>query len=250
MASAYVINMQNAKGVKMFEGHSDVSQLEKTLMSRLPAKEIRKWIQKYSTPYRELMSYYKCAMMEIETKFKVLNEQFSIQYDRNPIDTIETRVKSPESIIGKLKRRNLPVTIKSMEENLFDIAGVRVICSFLEDIYMISECLLSQNDVTLVQRKDYIKSPKESGYRSLHLIVSVPIFLKNEKKEMKVEVQLRTIAMDFWASLEHKLRYKKTIPPQVVSELSEELAECARQNSELDQRMQTVREKIHSFEQR
>ena len=198
----------------------------------------------------QMMAYYKCAMMEIETKFKVLNEQFSIQYDRNPIDTIETRVKSPESIIGKLKRRNLPVTIKSMEENLFDIAGVRVICSFLEDIYMISECLLSQNDVTLVQRKDYIKSPKESGYRSLHLIVSVPIFLKNEKKEMKVEVQLRTIAMDFWASLEHKLRYKKTIPPQVVSELSEELAECARQNSELDQRMQSVREKIHSFEQR
>ena len=173
-----------------------------------------------------------------------------MQYDRSPSDTIETRVKSPESIIGKLKRRNLPVTIKSMEENLFDIAGVRVICSFLEDIYMISECLLSQNDVTLVQRKDYIKSPKESGYRSLHLIVSVPIFLKNEKKEMKVEVQLRTIAMDFWASLEHKLRYKKTIPPQVVSELSEELAECARQNYELDQRMQTVREKIHSFEQR
>lgn len=207
-------------------------------------------LKKEALPFREMMAYYKCAMMEIETKFKVLNEQFSIQYDRNPIDTIETRVKSPESIIGKLKRKNLPVTIKSMEENLFDIAGVRVICSFLEDIYMISECLLSQNDVTLVQRKDYIKSPKESGYRSLHLIVSVPIFLKNEKKEMKVEVQLRTIAMDFWASLEHKLRYKKTIPPQVVSELSEELAECARQNSELDQRMQTVREKIHSFEQR
>ena len=160
-------------------------------------------------PLKRLMAYYRCAIMEVETKFNVLNEEFSLEYDRNPIETIKTRLKSTESIIKKLVRRNFPLTVDSIEANLNDIAGVRVVCSFLEDIYLLADCLLQQDDVKLIQVKDYIKNPKPNGYRSLHLIIEIPIFLKDEKKDMRVEVQLRTIAMDFWASLDHKLSYKK-----------------------------------------
>ncbi|MBS5949456.1 MAG: GTP pyrophosphokinase family protein, partial [Clostridium sp.] len=165
-------------------------------------------------PMNELMAYYRCAIMEVETKFNVLNEEFSLQYDRNPIEGIKTRLKSTEGIVRKLNRKDLPFSLRSIEENIKDVAGVRVICSFPEDIYMLADCLLNQDDIKLIEKKDYIKNPKKSGYRSLHLIIEVPIFLKNEKKRMKVEVQLRTIAMDFWASLEHKLRYKKNINPE------------------------------------
>ena len=165
-------------------------------------------------PLKRLMAYYRCAIMEVETKFNVLNEEFSLEYDRNPIETIKTRLKSTESIIKKLVRRNFPLTVDSIEANLNDIAGVRVVCSFLEDIYLLADCLLQQDDVKLIQVKDYIKNPKPNGYRSLHLIIEIPIFLKDEKKDMRVEVQLRTIAMDFWASLDHKLSYKKDIPEE------------------------------------
>ena len=200
--------------------------------------------QQNMMPINQLMSYYRCAIMEVETKFKVLNEQFSLQYDRNPIETIKTRLKSPEGIVKKLTRKNYPITLESIEKNINDIAGVRVICSFPEDIYLLADCLLQQDDVTLIEIKDSIKKPKESGYRSLHLIIEVPIFLQNEKKNMKVEVQLRTIAMDFWASLEHKLRYKKNIPQQEADVLAEELVECAKISAELDSRMEQIRNRI------
>ena len=200
--------------------------------------------QQNMMPINQLMSYYRCAIMEVETKFKVLNEQFSLQYDRNPIETIKTRLKSPEGIVKKLTRKNYPITLESIEKNINDIAGVRVICSFPEDIYLLADCLLQQDDVTLIEIKDYIKKQKESGYRSLHLIIEVPIFLQNEKKNMKVEVQLRTIAMDFWASLEHKLRYKKNIPQQEADVLAEELVECAKISAELDSRMEQIRNRI------
>ena len=200
--------------------------------------------QQNMMPINQLMSYYRCAIMEVETKFKVLNEQFSLQYDRNPIETIKTRLKSPEGIVKKLTRKNYPITLESIEKNINDIAGVRVICSFPEDIYLLADCLLQQDDVTLIEIKDYIKKPKESGYRSLHLIIEVHIFLQNEKKNMKVEVQLRTIAMDFWASLEHKLRYKKNIPQQEADVLAEELVECAKISAELDSRMEQIRNRI------
>ena len=190
-------------------------------------------------PFVELMSYYKCAMMEVETKFKVLNEEFSLQYDRNPIETIKTRLKSPQSIFNKLKSKGLPMTAESIEENLADIAGVRVICSFPSDIYLLSSCLLKQDDIVLIKKKDYILNPKPNGYRSLHLIVQIPIFLKEKKKLMKVEIQFRTIAMDFWASLEHKLKYKKDV--KNPEKLSAELRECADTIAELDSRMQEIR---------
>lgn len=195
-------------------------------------------------PMNELMAYYRCAIMEVETKFKVLNEEFSLQYDRNPIEGIKTRLKSKEGIVRKLNRKDLPFSLKSIEENIKDVAGVRVICSFPEDIYMLADCLLNQDDIKLIEKKDYIKNPKKSGYRSLHLIIEVPIFLKNEKKRMKVEVQLRTIAMDFWASLEHKLRYKKNINPEEAEIIGKELLECSEISASLDKRMEEIRNRI------
>ena len=167
--------------------------------------------------YMKLMSYYKCAIMEIETKFRVLDEQFSLRYDDNPIETIKSRLKSPESIMKKVQKKGLKMTTDDIEKNITDIAGIRVICSFKEDIYKLAKCLLQQDDITLIEKKDYIKNPKESGYRSLHLIVEVPIFLEDEKRAMKVEVQFRTIAMDFWASLEHKMRYKKDVDEDLLT---------------------------------
>ena len=190
---------------------------------------------------QELMSRYRCAIMEVETKFKVLNEQFSLQHDRNPIESIKTRLKSPDSILEKLHRKNLPLTLASVENNLFDIAGIRVICSFVDDIYMLADCLTSQDDITLLAKKDYIRNPKENGYRSLHLIVEVPIFLQDEKRNMKVEVQLRTIAMEFWANLEHRLRYKKDLPENVLAATESSLWECAEISSMLDEKMQGIR---------
>lgn len=197
--------------------------------------------------FQTLIAYYRCAIMEVETKFRVLNEQFSLEYDRNPIEGIKSRIKSMESLADKIEKRNIPLDVDAIEANITDIAGIRIICSFPEDIYMLADCLLSQDDITLIERKDYIKNPKPGGYRSLHLIVSVPIFLKNEKRNMKVEVQLRTIAMDFWASLEHKVRYKKDIPDEMAQELAEELRNCADVSAELDQRMQTIRNKINKY---
>lgn len=193
---------------------------------------------------KRLMSYYRCAIMEIETKFRVLDEQFSLRHERNPIDTIKSRLKSPESILEKLNRRGYPKTLSSVESNLTDIAGVRVICSFKDDIYMLADCLLKQGDVKLIAAKDYIKNPKPNGYRSLHLIVETPIYLQDGKRQMKAEVQLRTIAMEFWANLEHKLRYKKNLPPELAAATAKRLYDCAERSALLDDEMQRVRAAI------
>ncbi|MEA5142476.1 MAG: GTP pyrophosphokinase family protein [Oscillibacter sp.] len=214
------------------------------LLGRLTQREVLEWLDQRTSPYRELMTYYRCAMMEVETKFNVLNEELSLQYDRNPIESVRSRLKEPESILEKLQRKNLPLTIEAIENNIFDVAGVRVICSFPEDIYMLTDCLLRQDDIVLVEKKDYIKNPKPSGYRSLHLIVEVPIFLHDQKRMMKVEVQLRTIAMDFWASLEHKIRYKKDLPE--MEAISEELRRCSEMSAQLDARMEAVRRWIEN----
>ena len=202
------------------------------------------FVEESTLPYRQMMTYYNCALMEVETKFKVLNEQFSLFYDRNPIESIHTRIKSQSSILKKLQKKNLALTIPNIEKNLFDIAGVRVVCSFTEDIYSLANSFLNQDDVRLIEKKDYIKNPKPGGYRSLHLIISVPIFLQDEKRMVTVEVQLRTIAMDFWASLEHKIRYKKNIPEDKALYLQNEMLECAEISADLDRRMQNVRDVI------
>lgn len=202
--------------------------------------------QKFITSSKDLMSCYRCAIMEIETKFRVLDERFSLDHDRNPIDNIQSRLKAPESIRDKLLRKNLPFTLEAIEENLFDIAGVRIICSFVDDIYMLADCLLQQDDITLIKRKDYIQNPKENGYRSLHLIVEVPIFLQDRKKLMKVEVQFRTIAMEFWASLEHQLRYKKNLSPDIIEKTTERLSRCADLSAHLDMQMQEIKDMIEN----
>ena len=192
--------------------------------------------------YRCLMMQYECAMLEVKTKLDVLNTELSVQNSRNPIESIKCRIKEPDSIMNKMKRLEVPFTVKNIEENLNDIAGLRVICSFPDDIYTLVDYLVKQDDIRLIQKKDYIKNPKPNGYRSLHLILEVPIFLTKEKKMMRVEVQFRTIAMDFWASLEHKLKYKKDIENAEV--ISQDLYFCAELISQLDGRMQQIRRRL------
>lgn len=218
-----------------------IKNIEGNVISRIYSNnEIKERLQTYTAPYRELMSYYRCAMMEVSTKFNVLDEELSLQYDRNPIEAIKTRLKSPESIMDKLSRCGLPFSAESIEQNLNDIAGVRVICAYISDIYMLRDALLRQDDIVLVQEKDYIKNPKPNGYRSLHLIVETPIFLHDQKKQMRVEVQFRTMAMDWWASVEHKLRYKKPAAPE---EVNSELKECAEISADLDKRLEKLRQR-------
>jgi putative GTP pyrophosphokinase len=192
--------------------------------------------------FMKLMAYYRCAMMEIETKLNVLNQEFSLRYDRNPISSIKSRLKSPASIREKLTRRGIDVTVENIEACLNDVAGVRVICAFPSDIYKLAEMFLRQDDITLLEEKDYFKTPKENGYRSLHLVVGTPIFLHDSKRSMKVEVQFRTISMDWWASLEHKIRYKKDLAPE--EEIDRELLELAETSAELDQRMERIMNKV------
>lgn len=200
------------------------------------------WMKEYAQPYREMMTFYNCAIMEIETKFKVLDRDLSLHFDRNPIESIESRLKSPESLMKKMIRKKYPLTLSSIVDNVHDIGGVRVVCSFTSDIYMLADMLLKQDDITLIKTKDYIKHPKENGYRSLHLIISVPIFLHNEKREMKVEVQLRTLAMDLWASSEHRIRYKKDY---IASEEENALLlECSKMCTSLDERFESAYRKM------
>ena len=203
------------------------------------ASEVRHTMESFS----KLMAYYKCAMMEIETKFNVLNEEFSLRYDRTPISSIKTRLKRLDSIIEKLRRAGTPISLTSMEENLNDIAGVRITCSFVDDVYMLADALTSQDDITLIKTKDYIKNPKPNGYRSLHLIISVPIFLLHEKKQMKVDIQFRTIAMDSWAALEQQLKYKKDT--EFTDEMAKDLYLCSQLSAELDSRMNNLRQKVN-----
>lgn len=220
-------------------------QLAQILSDDESMKKAKESIHTTLQKLKSLMASYQCALMEVETKFKVLNERFSLDYERNPIDMIKTRIKSPESIREKLIKKGLPVEASSLEK-LDDIAGIRVICSFVDDIYMLADCLLKQDDIKLISKKDYIKSPKDNGYRSLHLIVEVPVFLESGKHFMRVEVQLRTIAMEFWANLEHRLRYKKNLSDEINLLTHQELLVCAEQSAKLDERMQKIRDLIES----
>ncbi len=196
--------------------------------------------------YREMRMRYSCAIKEVRTKFDVLNSEFSVRYRRNPITSISSRLKSSTSIMEKLARKGLDFTIANVEENLFDVAGIRVVCSYVDDIYMLAEALAMQDDITVLRKKDYIKNPKPNGYRSYHMIVSVPVFFSDQTKDMAVEVQIRTIAMDFWASLEHQLKYKQEIPNQ--HEIVEQLSQCAEKISWVDQQMLYVRRQIELSE--
>lgn len=195
--------------------------------------------------FQEAMMMYTCAIREIKTKLEVLNDELSVRNSRNPIEMVKSRVKKPLSIVEKLKRRGLPVTLESMMDNLDDVAGIRVICSFLDDIYAVSDMLTRQDDVHIIAIKDYIRHPKDNGYRSYHMIVEIPVFFSDRKKWMRVEVQIRTIAMDFWASLDHQLKYKKEVGDN-SEEISEELRECAEIIAQTDERMLKIRQKIEA----
>ena len=192
--------------------------------------------------FQEAMMMYTCAIREAKTKLEVLNDELSVRNKRNPIEMIKSRVKKPLSIVEKLQRRGLDITVQSMMDNLDDVAGIRVICSFVDDIYQVAEMLVRQDDVRVVAIKDYIKNPKDNGYRSYHMIIEIPVFFSNEKKLMRVEVQIRTSAMDFWASLDHQLKYKKELAD--AAEISEELRRCAEVIAQTDQEMLSIRKRI------
>ena len=196
--------------------------------------------------FMELMTRYDCAIREVRTKFEVLNEELSYKAGRNPIESITSRVKKPVSIVGKLKRLGKPITIEAISEYLNDVAGIRVICPFIDDIYKGAEMLAVQDDITVVQVKDYIRKPKPNGYRSYHMIVEIPVFFSEGKRMMRVEIQLRTVAMDFWASLEHQMKYKKESADR--PEIAAELKSCAETIAATDARMLGIRKRIESLE--
>lgn len=188
--------------------------------------------------FREFMMMYESAIKEVRTKFEILNADLSVTYNRNPIEMIKSRIKTPESILDKMNRKGLDISMNSLMYYIEDVAGIRVICSFIDDIYEVAQMLVSQDDITLVSVKDYIKNPKKNGYRSYHMIVEVPVFFAKRRQNMKVEVQLRTIAMDFWASLEHDMKYKREI--EGSEKVVEQLKECADQIALLDRKMQDI----------
>lgn len=194
-------------------------------------------------PFTEMMMRYRCAMMEVRTKFEVLNTELSLDCEKNPIESISCRIKKPMSILEKLRRKGLEVSLESIEKNIYDVAGIRIICSFPRDIYVLAEKICYQDDIRLLEAKDYIRNPKPNGYRSLHLILEVPVFLSSGKRWMPVEVQLRTLAMDLWASIEHKVRYKKDLN-QDDEAIAAELRECAEGIHEMDKRLQAISERI------
>lgn len=226
----------------MVNGVLEDEALKRALLEAVFDEDMINWSKGVVQKYKRLMAYYRCAMMEVETKFNVLNEEFSLRYDRNPINGIKSRLKQLDSIQEKLHRKQLPFDMQTIETHIHDVAGVRVVCAFVEDVYLLAEALLKQDDVMLIEKKDYIANPKPNGYRSLHLIVTVPIFLEHEKRVMQVEIQLRTIAMDFWASLEHQLRYKKDFV--FTEEMAQELRDCAQLSAQVDLRMDSLRERL------
>lgn len=193
---------------------------------------------KMAFQFQEIMMIYESAIKQIETKLEILNKEYKVTGRRNPIETVKSRIKSPESIANKLIKKHLPVTFDSMTNSLNDIAGVRVICPYISDIYTVRDILLKQPDIKTIAQKDYIASPKESGYRSLHVVVETPVYLSNTEHHIKVEIQFRTIAMDFWASLEHELRYKTTT--KIPEGIRRELRHCAETIAMTDQEMEEI----------
>ncbi|MCI1225490.1 GTP pyrophosphokinase [Bifidobacterium sp.] len=201
------------------------------------------------TAFIDLMQVYEGAMYEISTKLDVLDGEFQVRFEHNPIHHLERRLKSVDSIIEKLERKELPVTTQSIKDNLFDVAGIRVICNYRDDVYSVSNYLSAQSDIQVLRVKDYIKTPKQNGYRSLHVIYAVPVFLSSGAHYTPVEVQFRTIAMDYWASLEHALRYKTDLPDSRLNEHSQTLLDCARSLQNIEAQMQNIHRDINGAPQ-
>lgn len=218
------------------------SELHQSIVSVPDIVQVPERFISQAKQFQEVMMMYTCAIREVKTKLEVLNDELSVRNKRNPIEVIKSRVKKPMSIIEKLQRRGLEPSLESMVEYLDDVAGIRVICTYVDDIYAVAKMLARQDDVKVLAIKDYIKNPKPNGYRSYHMIIEIPVFFSDRKQSMRVEVQIRTIAMDFWASLDHQLKYKKVIPE--ADEISMELKECADIIAQTDQKMLEIRKKI------
>ena len=217
---------------------SEKNKPAKFLPTAAEAEAMREQFREFMTVKQQ----YREAIREVTTKLEILNDEFHVLHHHNPIHHIESRLKSVESMIAKLRDKNLAVDFETAREAVWDIAGVRVVCCYIDDIYHVASLLLAQNDVELVREKDYIKNPKPNGYRSLHLIIRIPVFLSTKTVMMPVEVQLRTVAMDFWASLEHPLRYKQT--EEIPEGLSLELQNCSDEIAALDLKMQDIFRRI------
>lgn len=219
-------------------------------------KELKKIWMEYTDPqqllddaekFYNLMMMYRCAIREVQTKLEVLDDEFSVEYNRNPISFIKTRIKKPVSIYNKLQKLGYDFTIENIQQ-LNDVAGVRIVCAFIDDIYTIADLITQQDDIKLIKIKDYIKNPKPNGYRSYHMIVEIPVFFAKGKTPMRVELQIRTNGMDFWATLEHQLRYKKGIEEMPgFEEISKELMHSAQVIIEADNEMQEIKNKIGTF---
>jgi len=225
----------------MHKNYSEDDLIAQRMMTFADEQTVE-WANRKMKELLHLMTQYKCAMMEIENRFNLLNEEYNLKFGRAPVNGIKTRLKTLQSVKEKMVRRGYPLSADSIHENINDIAGVRVICSFPEDVYALADALFNQDDITLITKKDYIQIPKPNGYRSLHMIVTVPIHLAREKKQVKVEIQLRTIAMDCWASLEHQLRYKSNAV--FTDAMADELYECAQLSADLDNRMDALRKSV------
>jgi putative GTP pyrophosphokinase len=199
--------------------------------------------KKTKNELKRFMMTYKFAIDEVNTKLNILKEEFQYVHDYNPIEHISSRIKSPESILKKVNRKKCGLSLASIKENIQDIAGIRITCSFISDIYKVSEMIKKQKDISVIECKDYIKNPKPNGYQSLHLIIKIPVFMSDRVEHTYVEIQIRTIAMDFWASLEHKIYYKfnKEIPER----LTRELKEAALSATELDQKMERLHKEVN-----
>ncbi|MCI5773153.1 MAG: GTP pyrophosphokinase family protein [Erysipelotrichaceae bacterium] len=193
--------------------------------------------------FNQLMRKYEAAIKEITTKLEILKSDFLTNNNRKSIETIQSRIKKPYSILHKLNKKHVDINLETIQTQLNDVAGIRVICPFIDDIYLVAEKLAKQDDITVIQVKDYINAPKENGYRSYHMIVEVPVFFLNKKEPMRVEIQLRTVAMDFWASLEHEIKYKKKIKDEEY--LQNELKQCADSIAQADQKMLELRKYVH-----
>ena len=222
------------------------SELNQSIVRVSTTVEVPESLVHVGRQFQQIMMMYACAIREVKTKLEVLNDDLSVRNQRNPIEMIKSRVKKPASIVEKLKHRNLPISLDSVVNNLDDVAGIRVICSFMDDIYEVADMLIRQDDVKVIAIKDYIKNPKVNGYRSYHMIIEVPVFFSDQKKFMRVEVQIRTIAMDFWASLDHQLKYKKELIDG--SDISAELKKCADVISQTDEKMLEIRKRIEAQE--
>lgn len=251
-----------------FPGNSHIGQLEPSILidvildrhSRLNTSDLQARLKTLDLPggtfnteqvteFVDQMQVYEGAMYEISTKLEILDDEFQVRFSHDPIHHMERRLKSVNSIIGKLKRKGLPLSVNSIKDNLFDVAGIRVICNYRDDVYSVSNYLSAQNDIQVLRVKDYIKNPKQNGYRSLHVIYAVPVFLSSGPHYTPVEVQFRTIAMDYWASLEHALRYKTDLPDAKLSEHSQTLLDCARSLQNVEAQMQNIHRDINGAPQ-